>query len=253
MARRITYYIVCIFTLVLMLSSCISSRETNYLQTINYPYPKQEYTEYKLQRGDQIQCAIYTHDEYFSSVYNRVISGSDATSSPAYLIHHNGKILLPYFGEIEIEGLTVTEAEEYIQSIMREAITDVEVTVKLQNNFYYFLSDEGSYRGKFEIYKENMTIFQALAQAGGSADRTIDYKRITVVRKGEDGKTITNTFDLRTKDIIQSEFYYVYPNDMYYFPTSSKSFFNVTSMSSVMNTILTPVMFLIMVTKLDFK
>ncbi|NDV68747.1 hypothetical protein D0T66_07530 [Dysgonomonas sp. 25] len=239
----------------MLLSSCISAEETNYLQTINLPYQKQEYKEYKLQTGDQISCAIYTHNKEFSQIFNRVIGTSEQSSNIPYLIHLNGKILLPYFGEIEVAGLTITEAEDKIQAFMRDAITDVEVNIQLVNNYYYVLSDQGQRRGRHDIYKENMTIFQALAQVGSQSygDNSFDLRKVTIVRRDADGNTIQKSFDLRSKDVIESEFYYIYPNDMLYFPTSSKSFFNITSLSSLVNTILMPITFLIMVSRVSFK
>lgn len=245
-----------IILLPLLLSSCISTEETNYLQTINLPYPKQEYKEYRLQTGDQISCAIYTHNREFSEIFNKVIGTDEQSSNMPYLIHLNGKILLPYFGEIDIAGLTINEAEDKIQAFMRDAITDVEVNIKLVNNYFYMLSDQGQMRGRHLIYKENMTIFQALAQINTQTygeSNVFDLKKVTIIRRDAEGNTIKKSFDLRSKDVIESEFYYIYPNDMLYFPTNSKAFFNITSLSSLINTVLMPITFLIMVSRVSFK
>lgn len=254
MMRKIIHSVSLIIIALTMITSCISPEETNYLQTINIPYPRQGYQEYRLQSNDQIECAIYTRNKEFGKIFNKVIGTDEKTSSVPYTVYANGNILLPYFGEIQVKGLTIDEAESHIQSVMKEAITDVEVKITLRNNYFYFLSDQGSYRGKQEIYKENMTIFQALAQINSSeiTDRGINLKNVRIVRKDNNGNTITKSFDLRSKDVLESEFYYVQPNDMYYFPKSSKSFFNINSAQEFFSTIITPVMFLIMVTSVKF-
>ena len=249
--NKIYNYLSIVVLFLLILPSCMTPEETNYLQTLNIPYPKEQYKEYRLNVDDNIQCAIYTKNTEFANVFNQVI-GTDERSGNSYLIHHNGCILLPYFGEIKIVGLTLEEAENLIQAKMQESILDVQVNITLVNNYFYVLSDRGSKRGQFDIYKENMTIYQALAQIGG-ANNSLDYRNVRIIRKDAEGNTYVKSFDLRTKDVIQSEFYYVQPNDMYYFATSKNSFFNVTSLSSFVNTILTPITLLIMASRVKFN
>lgn len=259
--------------LMAMLSSCISPEETNYLQSINIPYQKQEFEAYKLSVNDIVVCRISTQDAEFRKIFEDVLSSeSTVTNSDAlyasgnrgmdanvlsaknrYQIHKNGTIQLPFFGDIHIVGKTLEEAEAIIQDKMRESILDANVALSLYNSFYYVLSDRGAVRGQYPIYKENMTILQALGDIGLGANRSLDFRNVVVLRKNENGTTEYKKFDIRTKDIVQSEFYYIRPNDMFYFPTNDKSFFNITSLSSFFSTILTPITFLLMVTKLKFN
>lgn len=256
-----------------LFSSCITSEETNYLQSINMPYEKKAFQPYKLAVNDLVRCEISTRDEGFRSIFEGIVRSdvvvdestliggtssriARATNvgmqSNVYQIHKNGKILLPFFGEIDILGYTIEEAEEVIQAKMRESITDALVSLSLYNNSFYVLSDRGSVRGQYAINKENMTIYEAVTQIGLGANISLDYRNVKVLRKKDDGSTEIRSFDLRTKDVVQSEFYYMMPNDMLYFPTSKKSFFSITSLSSFFSTILAPVTFLLMVTKLRF-
>lgn len=71
-----------------------------------------------------------------------------------------------------------------------------------------------------------MTIFQALANAGVPDGRMLNIDKIQILRTDPiTGKTIQKEFDIRTVSIIESEFYYIKPNDLIYLATSSKSFF----------------------------
>lgn len=232
------------------------------------PYEKKAFQPYKLAVNDLVRCEISTRDVNFRSAFSGIIRGNvvtneaelsmgsvvrtNAMQSNVYQIHKNGKILLPFFGEIDILGYTIEEAEEIIQAKMRESITDALVSLSLYNNSFYVLSDRGSIRGQYAINKENMTIYEAVTQIGLGANISLDYRNVKVLRKKDDGTTEIRSFDLRTKDVVQSEFYYMMPNDMLYFPTSKKSFFSITSLSSFFSTILAPVTFLLMVTKLRF-
>ena len=67
---------------------------------------------------------------------------------------------------------------------------------------------------KVEIRKEKMTIYEAMAQAGDLGDWS-DRSKVRIVRETE-GQTNIMTFDLRSDDIIHSEFYYIEPNDVIY-------------------------------------
>lgn len=276
MRKRNYTNLLLLFVFVLtMFPSCISTEETNYLQSINIPYKKVDFEAYKLSVNDIVMCQISTQDPEFRKVFEQVLSDEAAvvqaegvnrygyvgmgggqnvlSNNNLYQIHKNGCIQLPFFGEINIVGKTQEEAETIIQEKMRESILDAQVALSLYNNTYYVLSDRGAVRGQYSIYKENMTIFQALGQIGLGTNVSLDYRNVVILRKGEDGTTQYKKFDIRTKDIVQSEFYYIKPNDMLYFPTSDKSFFNITSLSSFFSTILSPVTFLLMVTKLKFN
>jgi len=84
--------------------------------------------------------------------------------------------------------------------------------VKLANRTFSIITDSKSSR--VQIPAEKMTIFQALAMSGDLAQYS-DRSKIKLVRQTEEG-TIVKIFDLRPKSIIDSEFYYIQPNDVLY-------------------------------------
>ena len=222
-------------------SSCVSPEETNYLQNLNINYPMQPYEEYRLMPDDYIMCAIYTKNEDFTSVYQGVV-GTSGTSGRSFMIYDNGAINVPMFGEIYIAGLTIQEAEVAIRKNIREAIPGAQVKVGLASSYFSILSDGP--KGRFEIYKDNMTIFQALAVVG-QTDERFDLTNVRLLRKDIEGNTVIKAFDLRTQDIIQSEFYYIKPNDVIYLSTSKKNFFNINSLSSFFSTAAASLAFLL--------
>jgi polysaccharide export outer membrane protein len=66
--------------------------------------------------------------------------------------------------------------------------------------------------GRYDIIKDKLTIFEALALAG---DMTIYGKRddVLVVREIE-GKSIVTTLDLRSPEVFNSPCYYLEQNDV---------------------------------------
>lgn len=235
---KILYYLLIIAPLAL-LSSCISSEEVNYLQAINADYPLKGFEEYKLDVGDMITCTVATEDEELSNRFHAVITPNQNTAK-MYRIYEDSTVILPFFGKAKIAGYTVQEAEEILQKMMQESIVDVQVKVSMaNNNFYIYANDR---RGTYPVYKENLTIYQALAMAQQTSGQ-MDLSKVKILRKSDDGTTKQMQFDLRTQDVIQSEFYYIKPNDYIYFPTNKNAFFSVESLASLTSMLTGPLTF----------
>ena len=235
------YYLLTGLFVVAIFSSCISSEEVNYLQTINLQYPLEPYKEYKLAVDDKISCSISTSDAEMVNTFNTVV-GADQSTVKAYTIYSDGTVILPFFGKVKVVGHTVQEAEQIIQNFMQESIKDAQVKVTLSSNYFYILASNK--QGFYSVYKDNMTIYQALAISEQTTG-TMDLSKVSIIRKDGSGNSLVKTFDLRTQDVIQSEFYYIKPNDLIYFPTNKNSFFNIESLGSFAATMMIPLTFLV--------
>lgn len=235
------YFLLLCISISGIFSSCISSEEINYLQAIDKQYPLQEFTEYKLDVGDMISCAISSSDQELVSTFNTVITNNQNVLK-TYMIYEDSTVILPFFGTAKVAGHTIQEAEIIIQNLMQQSVKDVQVKVTMANNFFYIYANDK--RGSYQVYKDNMTIYQALAISQQTTG-LMDLTRVSIVRKGPDGNTQVKTFDLRSQDVIQSEYYYIKPNDVIYFPTNKNSFFDISSMSSFITTMSVPLQFLL--------
>lgn len=233
------YYILFSILTVAFFTSCISSSELNYLQPINKHYPMQAFDNYKLEIGDMITCSISSSDTELVTTFNMVLS-EDQNALKAYRIYEDSTVVIPFFGTAKIAGYTVQEAEVILQKVMQESVKDVQVKVSMANNNFYIYADDR--RGTYPVYKDNLTIYQALAMAQQTSG-TMDLSKVKILRKGEDGNTREMQFDLRTEDVIQSEYYYIQPNDYIYFPTNKNAFFNINSLSSFTSMLSAPLMF----------
>lgn len=236
--------------------SCTSPKQLNYLQDKGPHYSMHPFEDYKLQYNDEIYCSILTADSEFAGEFNRVLTqtGEGAATSGgqnAYTVYENGYISIPFFGDIKVIGLTIPEVEDVILRKMKESIPDAQVRVALRNNMFYIVAQDGSRTAN--LYKDNITIFQAMAISGDMSNNvSIDMGKVKIVRLGDDGNSIVKTFDLRSESVIESEFYYIKPNDVLYYSTSKGSFFRITSLSSFFATVMAPITFLLMALTVKF-
>jgi polysaccharide export outer membrane protein len=69
-----------------------------------------------------------------------------------------------------------------------------------------------------------MTIFQALSMTGDIMNSG-DRRHIRIIRPHGKGEPEVLEFDIRTNSIIDSKYYYVYPNDLIYVSREASSFF----------------------------
>lgn len=213
-------------------------------------YRLKPFEEYRLAVRDNITCKISTADEETRVKFSNIISSSAGSSQGLGLVvYEDSTVIIPFFGTVKVAGLTIQEAELKIQDMMRESVTDAQVKVSLLSNIFYVYANDK--QGQYRVYKENMTIYQALAISGQTTNR-MDLSRVKIIRKGADGHDMIKEFDLRSQEVIESQFYYIQPNDVIYFSTNKNSFFNVTSVSSFVNMILVPLTTLFVVSKYNF-
>jgi len=237
--------------LLLAFSSCVTTKTTSFLQDKSPVYTSRPFKDYRLQYSDEITCRILTSNSDFSDVFNSNTAGSSGDGGEignivsksgagnSYIIYDNGNISIPFFGDIQVVNRTIAEAEEIVQNRMRQAFPDAQVKISLKNNSYFVVSSE--INGQFPIYKDNMTIFQAMA-INGRPSTDLDIGKIKIVRTDENtGLSVVKMFDVRSESIIESEFYYIKPNDIIYYSTSKRAFFRIDSFMSLLATITLPI------------
>jgi len=91
------------------------------------------------------------------------------------------------------------------------------------------------------VTKEKLNVFQALA-ISGDLKPFADRAKIHVIRPTENGTQI-KVFDVRSKDVINSEFYYIKPNDVIYVQAFRGQFFGFDNLGTVISTVSTTLSF----------
>jgi polysaccharide export outer membrane protein len=162
----------------------------------------------------------------------------------SYRVYKDGTVELPFLKPIHVEGLTVDEAQETIQTAFREIIPDADVKVALYNKTFTVIGDIRS--GEYFIYKEKLNIFQALAMTGDLMNSG-DRKHVRIIRPHGDQEPEVLEFDIRSNTIIDSKYYYVQPNDVIYVARTKDSFVKVPSYTGVLGLITSSVSLLVSV------
>jgi polysaccharide export outer membrane protein len=130
-----------------------------------------------------------------------------------YLVNEEGQIEFPLIGKLAVLGQTNAQASRQIRQRLLDYLK--EPTVNVRNlNFQISVTGEVARPSLFSIPNEQITLPAALGLAG---DITIYGKRTNVlVIREENGQRTFNHIDLTRRDLFQSPFYYLHPNDVVY-------------------------------------
>lgn len=221
------------FTLLLLLlaSSCVPTSKITYLQESKkvkndslITFQKVQ-SPYRLQINDILSIQIKApFDPELVSMFNittEANSGAQAGAQGAglyfsgYTIDQHGDIRVPQLGKIKALGLTLEELRELIEKrLLTEYFkenADLFVTVKL-GGLRYVMTGEVSGMGEKVIFRDQVTIVEAIANGGG-VPITGDLTNVRIVRQYPEGVKVHH-LDLTQLDVIYSPYYFIHPNDM---------------------------------------
>ena len=218
----------------LLLSSCYSHRVIGYLQepTKNNKLPVYDsaaYEPYRIRVNDEIIYRLISLDETMSKVLGANNINYNSQYANSYRVYPDSTIDLPFLHPVKVAGLTEAEAQDTLRAAFREIIPDADIKLALYNKYFSVIGD--AHAGQYYIYKEKMNIFQALALTGDVMNSG-DRRHIRIIRPRDGGQEPeVLEFDIRTNTIIDSKYYYIYPNDVIYVARTKDSFYKVPTYS----------------------
>ena len=234
--KSIKLYI--IFAVAVLLSSCYNYKTTGLLQEKNPTLPvyqKEAYEDYRLQINDEIIYRLLTSDETISKLISSGTSSMSSQNMISYRIYPDGTVDLPFLKKIPVAGLTLNEASRVVEEKFKEIIPDAAVKLSIANKTFTIIGEAGT--GVYPIIREKMTIYQALSLSG-NLNNAGDFKNVRIIRETEKGTEVLQ-FDIRPVSLIESQYYYIYPNDIIYVQPAKSSFYKVNNWSSFMGLIST--------------
>ncbi len=230
--NRIKFSLFNIFIISLLLFSCTSMDKITYINNSTLgewdksPMPPKHHIEI----GDNLMIRIIVRNDEVNEMFNMEnnSNSNNPTTTAAnlylngYTVNQDGSILLPNVGEVYVLNKNLEEAKKEITKKAREVLIDPVVIVKLAN-FEFSILGEVSNPGRYPVYKDNITIFEALAMAGDISDYG-NLKKVKLIRSYKNQKQIYE-IDLTCKLTLSSDYYYLRNEDLIYVqPLKYKSF-----------------------------
>ncbi len=252
----------------ILLASCVTSRKVNMMQEPSKTIPSYSdtlsYEDYILRKGDRLYIHVYSIDEKTARLFNSGMAnsrqyarggGSYGSTSDlyTYIVDNEGYIQYPTIDKLYVLGKTTRQVkylmEEQLSGLVKtlgnQSMLSVEVQV-VQRSFSIIGPNTS---GRYQLNKEKVTIFEALAMAGDLGDYS-DRSTVMLIREVEDS-TVVKTFDLRSKEIVNSEFYYIEPNDVLYVRNMKGYSFGVNHVSSVISIVASTISFGVFIYSLE--
>jgi polysaccharide export outer membrane protein len=210
--------------LAIILSSCNSYEKLTYLQDIEETrdasiFEKQK-PNYKLQPGDLLYIQIITENKEINELFNPLM-GVNASQYlrpetmfyTSYLVNDSGYIEMPLLDRIYISGLNIHQAQDSIKIRAKKYLKNPQIITKLAN-FKFTVLGEVKAPGVKQITASQVNILEALAYSGDISYNG-NRKKILLLRQTEKG-TQSYKINLAKGNIIDSELYYIMPNDIIY-------------------------------------
>ncbi len=212
----------------MLFTSCIPIKDLVYLQDKSTSSEQNaisvvESKPYRLQVNDIITIKMKAIDPKLVSIFNATNNeGQTQINEPnlyfdGFTVDDHGNIRIPILGEINVIGYTLEEVRVKIEKKLLEEYfkseANIFVTVKLAG-FRYTINGEVGSTGTKILFKDNVTILDAIANAG-DITTVGNRKEVTVIRQTPTGVQM-NDVDLTDVNVMKSPYYYLQPNDYIY-------------------------------------
>lgn len=219
-------YLFLFLFIAVLFSSCISTKRLTYLQegdikadSIIALRKKQE--PYRLQINDLLSIRVKALDQETVGIFNPIgdanlnATGEERLYYDGFVVDPHGNIRIPTLGEVNVLGYTVEEVREEIEKRLLsdyfKAEANIFVTVKIAG-IRYTISGEISSPGSKIIYRDQVSIMEAIANSG-DIPVTGDKTNVIIIRQYPLGQKVHH-IDLTSIDAMNSPYYYVQPNDL---------------------------------------
>lgn len=177
--------------------------------------PLRPTTEYTISRDDKFSFTLYTNGG--KRIVENMAGMNDNQASfeiPEYLVRADGTADLPVVGNVPVAGLTVAQCEDTLAKRYSKQYQEPFVQVKLTNQRVIVFPGNGSDAKVVPLQNNNTTLMEAIAQAGGIADRG-RADRVKLMRTVGD-KRVVYVLDMSTIDGLKYADMVVQANDYIY-------------------------------------
>ena len=213
-------------------ASCVTNRKYQMMQKndVNKQNMKPDsvfrnYTvekfDYKIQTNDILSVRF---ESLTPKEYDFLSKGSEANSANPFvggalllgdLVDERGEIPFPVVGKVKVIGLSVFEAQDYLQSVANKYLESPIVKVRLLN-YRITLLGEVNKEGTITINNNRVNMLEAIGLAGGLTDLS-DKTSLKLIRQNGSNTEVIY-LNLKDENFVNSPYYYVYQNDVLIVP-----------------------------------
>ncbi|MBN1598506.1 MAG: polysaccharide biosynthesis/export family protein [Bacteroidales bacterium] len=251
---KYTFYILSLF--IIVLSACSPKKyiliNEPKLEQGDSSFYKTIRSSYYIQPGDILYISIHSTLSETDGIFHfpgqeedNVSGGSQGINIylKQFVIDDAGNIRIPVIGTIYVTGSTVEEIEKIVEIEARKYVHDALARVKLVSYEITFLGEFGE-PGKITFYKDRVNILDAIASAG-EVTYYANRKNIRVLRQTKEG-IYSYRIDLTDIELLESNKFYLQPNDIVYAEPSARRIFrvNAADYSVVLATITSTIAFI---------
>ena len=184
----------------LAMSSCTVNKDIMFQTPKDYafdPIPAVDSIEYQISPDDRVQFSLFTNNGYklIDVIGQQSASGGGGANAQSnrqfglnYLIERDGLVKLPTLGRINLEGLSIIQAEKKLEELYSAYYKDPFVQLSVTNNRVIVSTGSGGTALIIPI-ENNMTVVEVLARAGGITSRG-NASKIKVIRNVGSNKEV---------------------------------------------------------------
>lgn len=220
---KTVYSIVTIALVLLVLSSCGVNSNLMFRTGKEFKgydsIPMSPRHEYRISPNDRIDLRVYTNNgskifDFMTGANSEGNMMRNQNQSMDYLVRQDGYAELPVIGNTKLDGLTIREAQEALKALYIQYINDPFVQIRVVNQRVIVFPGGGSDAVVVTLENANTTLMEALARAGGIAERG-RAKHVKVMRQTPKGREVY-LIDLSTLDGLAYADMVVQANDYIY-------------------------------------
>jgi polysaccharide export outer membrane protein len=199
-------------------SSCKLLQPNKILSTppdFKYSEFKQSEVEYRIKPFDKIRVSISTNDGYRMISISENLNLQNTKGELDFMVEFDGLVKLPTLGRINLAGQTIREAETFLEKLYSTHYQNPFVLLQVINRRVYLFKGGGEVGMVLTIPEENLTLLEALAQAGGLSDSDKAYQ-IRVIRGNPSKEPEVFLYNIRTLNDLRGTNLQMEANDIIY-------------------------------------
>lgn len=239
--KTLMKFLYAVLVYLLLFSSCTTTKPL--FQSENFVKPSdpafQQFTnivEPVIKAGDKITLSIWGHEELSIGSVNSSFS-SNAATGKWVVVNEVGEVNLPKLGRVKLAGLSINEANYFLQKEYEKTLKNPVVNIKVVNHSVTILGEVNA-PGKYAIDNEKLTLIDLIGLSNGLSPYAKN-DQIEVIRL-VDGQSVKLQLSLRELAGFSEKNIVLQPEDVVYVaPARVKESDNNLQKASIVASILT--------------